>query len=485
MHGSTRWSPHSLLSKYFPLIKNPLAAQNYCKGVFTLNYLKIRKKSFILLISYLSFGIIALCGMVYASEQRSAYYERSINAGYTRAFAELSADVAELDMSLQKALYSTSPALLSTLCSNIYGKANAAQTSMAELPFSDYTLENATAFITRTGDFAYALSRKVSGGAQLSSEEYSALQQLSDAATILSQNLIDMQSELENGTMHISDLVQTDINTDDASALLGDRFQMVENEFPEIPTLVYDGPFSQHINTSSPKLLEGMSPVSRETALKNAAAFIGIAPNELSYEYEVDGEIPLYCFSNSDGSISISVTKHGGKIYNMSKYRTGGSTAMSADNAVSLAKDFLASHGFENLKDSYWTMYDGILLVNFAATDGDYICYPDLVKAEVSLDTGEIVGFEAAGYITNHSTRNLPEKIIDGEKALEMVSPALSIMAENLCIIPTSGKNEVYCYEFKCENARGDHYLVYVNAESGEQEKIIRLIESENGTLTM
>lgn len=450
-----------------------------------MNYLKIRKKSFILLISYLCFGIVVLCGMVYSSEQRSSYYERSINAGYTRAFAELSADVAELDMSLQKALYSTSPALLSTLCSNIYGKANAAQTSMAELPFSDYTLENATAFITRTGDFAYALSRKVSGGTQLSNEEYSALQQLSDAATILSQNLIDMQAEIENGTMHISDIGLTDISTDNAASLLGDRFQMVENEFPEIPTLVYDGPFSQHINTSSPKHLNGMENVSREAALKTAAAFIGIDPGKLSTEYQVDGEIPLYCFSTDDGSISISVTKQGGKIYNMSKYRTGSAPAMNADNAVALAKDFLANHGYGNLQESYWTMYDNILLVNFAATSGDYICYPDLVKAEVSLDTGEIVGFESAGYITNHSARSFPENIITVESALEKVSPALSVMSENLCVIPTSGKNEVYCYEFKCENERGDHYLVYVNAETGEQEKIIRLIESENGTLTM
>ncbi len=450
-----------------------------------MHYLKIRRKSFILLISYLCFGIVVLCGMVYSSEQRSAYYERSINAGYTRAFAELSADMAELDMSLQKALYSTSPALLSTLCANIYGKANAAQTSMAELPFSDYTLENATAFITRTGDFAYALSRKVSGGHQLSSEEYAALQELSDAATILSQNLIEMQGELEEGKMHISDIGITNLSTDDASTLLGDRFQMVENEFPEIPTLVYDGPFSQHINTSSPKLLEGMDEVSKQTAIKKASEFIGIAPDKLTNEYDIAGEIPLYCFSTADGSTSICVTKQGGKVFNMSKYRTSGTTAISPDDAIHLARNFLREHGFTSLKESYWTLYDNVILINFAASDSNYICYPDLVKAEVSLDSGEIVGFEAAGYILNHSDRNIPDNVISVEKAEEMVSPALSVMSQNLCVIPTSGKNEVFCYEFKCENEQGDHYLVYVNAESGEQEKIIRLIEDENGTLTM
>lgn len=450
-----------------------------------MHYLKIRKKSFILLISYLCAGLVVLGGMVYSSEQRSEQYRRTINAGYTRAFAELSADVAELDMSLQKALYTTSPALLSALCSNIYGKANAAQTSMAELPFSDYTLENATAFITRTGDYAYALSRKVSGGKELSAEEYSALKRLSDTATILSQNLIEMQAELENGTMNISNIGRSDVGTNDAQTLLGDRFQMVENEFPEIPTLVYDGPFSQHINTVSQKLLNGMENITQAQALKTAAKFMDVAESELSVFYDSNGAIPLYCFSSADGSSSISVTKQGGRIFNMSKYRPSANPVLDSSTAANIAKEFLAAHGFTDLKESYWTRYDNILLVNFAAMDGDYVCYPDLIKAEISLDTGDVVGFESAGYIANHSPRSFPQQVISSDDALKIVSPALRVLAQNLCVIPSSGKNEVFCYEFKCENEQGNHYLVYINAESGEQEKIICLIESENGTLTM
>ena len=450
-----------------------------------MNYLKIRKKSFILLISYLTFFIIILFGLFYRTHQRSEFYERSINASYTRAFTELSADVAELDMCLQKALYSTSPNLLSTLCSNIYSKANAAQTSMAELPFSDFTLENATSFITRTGDYAYALSRKVSGGSALSAEEYSIMQELSDAATVLSQNLLEMQSELENGTIRISDIGARDIGMEDASALLGNRFQMVENEFPEIPTLIYDGPFSQHINTNSPKFLNSMDIIGADEALKIASEFMDIPSEELATAYEIENEIPLYCYTSSDGRNSICITKQGGKIYNMSKYRPSNSPALSADDAISAAKQFLNSHGYSDLKESYWTSYDNIALINFAAVDRDYICYPDLIKVEIALDNGEVIGLETAGYTANHSSRNIPAKIISLDDALQMVSPALNVVSGNQCVIPTDGKNELFCYEFKCENVRGDHYLVYINAETGQQEKIMRLIESENGTLTM
>jgi hypothetical protein len=43
----------------------------------------------------------------------------------------------------------------------------------------------------------------------------------------------------------------------------------------------------------------------------------------------------------------------------------------------------------------------------------------------------------------------------------------------------------VFCHEFKCEAEDGRHYITYVNAENGRVERILILIESENGTLAM
>ena len=45
--------------------------------------------------------------------------------------------------------------------------------------------------------------------------------------------------------------------------------------------------------------------------------------------------------------------------------------------------------------------------------------------------------------------------------------------------------NEVFCHECKCENGDGSLYIVYINAETGTEEKILILLESENGTLTI
>ena len=51
-------------------------------------------------------------------------------------------------------------------------------------------------------------------------------------------------------------------------------------------------------------------------------------------------------------------------------------------------------------------------------------------------------------------------------------------------LIPTSGKGEVLTYEFTTRSKDGQQILVYVNAANGEEEQILILIQTPNGTLT-
>ena len=75
--------------------------------------------------------------------------------------------------------------------------------------------------------------------------------------------------------------------------------------------------------------------------------------------------------------------------------------------------------------------------------------------------------------------------MVSREEAQGVVSDKLKILSHALAVIPTSGKNEVFCHEFKCESADGRHYIVYVNAETGNEERILILIEDENGALAL
>ena len=48
-----------------------------------------------------------------------------------------------------------------------------------------------------------------------------------------------------------------------------------------------------------------------------------------------------------------------------------------------------------------------------------------------------------------------------------------------------AGKEERLCWEFKCEDGEGKHVIVYADASTGEEVKLLLLLEDENGTLVL
>jgi spore germination protein len=53
-----------------------------------------------------------------------------------------------------------------------------------------------------------------------------------------------------------------------------------------------------------------------------------------------------------------------------------------------------------------------------------------------------------------------------------------------MAVIPTEGKKERLCYEFKGKFGE-NKYIVYIDANSGEEADILQVIDTDNGSLTM
>ena len=77
------------------------------------------------------------------------------------------------------------------------------------------------------------------------------------------------------------------------------------------------------------------------------------------------------------------------------------------------------------------------------------------------------------------------EAAVSEDEAGRLVDGSLEVLSHQLALIPTAGEYEVLCHEFKCQAEDGSHVLVYVNAATGQEEKILLLLEDENGTLTL
>ena len=299
---------------------------------------------------------------------------------------------------------------------------------------------------------------------------------LSKASRQLSQTLDKLEQQVYNGETALEDLtaVEQRLNGTQSARSLGaqtgeSRFQTVETDFPELPTLIYDGPFSDSLQSKAKPGLEGVS----------AQALEPMEP--------IAGDLPAWVFrlQGEKGSCTIRVTKAGGKVIAMLASRPVAEAAISQKEAVQRAKTFLEQHGFTDLTEHYYSEADGTLTVNFAAMQDGVLLYPDLIKVEVAMDIGDVVGFEGENYLTHHVKRDSAalKATITEEQARKIVSPALTIQSARLALIPTPGEEEVLCWEYTCQTDEGRRCMVYVNGQTGTEEKILLLIEDESGTL--
>lgn len=423
---------------------------------------------------------------------RAEDYRRQLDNGYRQAFTELTTAAGELDAALEKVTYATTPSLFASLCAQACAKALAAQTALGELPYGNVELEQTAAFFAKAGDYAMAMARGTNGEGVCTDENRETLRGLAAAAGELSATLQALQLQLDGGALHPEDVAAVEARLaaaaeDGGQITGGSAFQTVEADFPQVPTLIYDGPFSEHLSSRTPQMLEGLPQVTEEEARRAAAAFAGLRAEVFTPTSDGAGNLPAWGFSAlaDGGELYVEITKQGGQVLQMLSSRPVGEAALSRKEGVEQAAAFLDAHGYQDMAPSYFLEGDGILTVHFAPVlDGVY-CYPDLVKVGVALDNGDVVSFEAHGYLMNHGAREPAAPAVSADEAAERVDPSLTVLSRQLALIPTGGEYEVLCHEFKCQNADGGHVLVYVNAATGQQERILLLLEDENGTLVI
>lgn len=451
------------------------------------------KKAITLAVSYTAAIVVVLSGFIYKNYTQTELYRRRVDNTYQHAFAELVNSVEGLDVSLQKSLYATSPSMINAVCTEIYGKSTAAVMAMGELPFESSELEHTAAFVSKIGDYAFSLSRNAAAGKGYTDDDRENLASLSKSASALSSNLTELYARLNSGEITMYDLDRSgeEISENEDGLVptsLAGSIREIESDFPEIPALIYDGPFSAHISGLKPKLLEKAKTVSEKEAAERAAEFLGIDAGRLKLTGTRSDEVPVYIFSadsRNDRTRIIEVTVLGGEILNIAGSRYVGEASMSDDEAAKIAANFLKKRGYDSMKETYRYSADDAVTINYAYSQDGVTCYPDLVKVRVAKDNGEIINFESLGYVMNHAERDIPETSVSKDEAKAKVSDRLTVLSHSMAFIPTTGKNEKFCHEFKCKNESGQHYIIYVSPETGVEESILILLESERGTLAM
>ena len=144
----------------------------------------------------------------------------------------------------------------------------------------------------------------------------------------------------------------------------------------------------------------------------------------------------------------------------------------------------MESLGVTDMKPVWSNLSNNVYTINLAYAINDIPVYSDLIKVRVCADTGKVLGMEAITYYTNHTERTVEKPVLSEMEAQEKVSSNIQIETGRLAIVPVGNSAEKLCYEFMGEYD-GSTYYVYIDAVTGHQVEMFKVIQSTEGTLLM
>lgn len=439
----------------------------------------MKKRFYVLLSGALGlFSLAALFfGLYHARDAIRA--KDALENGYTRRLMESSENLGAISAKLGKVPAAGETHTLILLLSGAETQAESLVSSLSALPLSHAAMADAIVFCNQLSEYTGLMLDKLAGGGTLTAEERQTLQNLCSQCRLLEGQFALARNAMLRNSLRLYG--QENVYYREAAA---DARPLEAAGSMEYPSMVYDGAFSDARYTGTPKAL-GPKMISPEEAEAFAAEFIG-ASRVAKAEHGADVSGQLACYGVTltlhDGLVvNAAVTKQGGQMLWMMPEHAEFSPSLTLEECRLSAEHFLAAQGYGPVEISHYQVYDGMAVLNFAALQDGVILYPDLVKVQLRMDTGEVVGLEAHHYLMNHTRRENLEATVSPQEALAKAEGRLENTGVRLCLIPFR-QTERLCYEVKGEYD-GQEYRLYIDANTGEEVEVHMMVDGPDGPL--
>ncbi len=407
---------------------------------------------------------------------------------YQRAFQEVIYHVDGLEHELGKALAAGSATQTAKAFADAWRHSESARSAIGQLPVGSVPLSATEDFIGRVAAFTYTLAQRGASGASISEREWTILRDFQRQAKFAADELAGVGRAFSAGALRWTDFQR---DTMAAAATRPDGtptgvpsnqvtkgFKMLEDGMTRFPSPDLEGV----LPPPRKKLPQVPGPaVSTDEAVRAALDFLGletVAGRRARVVARIPSDPEAYRVEippgRGRGTVWVDVSVKGGRVLWMMDESPIGPATITPAMAEAVAADFLASRGFENMRRISRQAYQGVAVVGFAHEQDGVLVYPDHVIVRVALDSGSVDGFEGTNYQVFHRARRYGAPRITEGEARAAVNPRLEVGGPRLAIIMDDFYRETLVYEFR--GAIDDEtYLVYVNADTGEEEKIKRV----------
>lgn len=411
-----------------------------------------------------------------------------INAenNYQRAFHDLSYQVDLLNNKIGTTLAMNSRESLSPSLAEVWKITSDAHSDVGQLPLTLLPFNKTEEFLAKIGDFSYRTAIRDLEKEPLTDKEYQSLQDLYKQSAEIQGELRKVQHMVLENNLRWMDVELALASTEEPlDNTIIDGFKTVEKTVEGYGDTDFGPDFvslSQKEDNEF-KYLQGKQ-VKEEEAVQIAKKYAAFG-NDVTVKVTESGK------GASTGFYSISVQKKGtNEEANMDVTKKGGypiwfiysrdvkEQKISLNDASTKAIQFLKDTGFENLDLFESTQYDNIGVFTFVTNENDVRVYPDSINVKVALDNGNILGFSADDYLRSHHVRDIPKPTLSVEDAQKKINPSVKVMENRQSIIINDMNEEVLCYEFM-GTLGDDTYRIFINADSGIEEKVDKLENAE------
>ncbi len=403
-----------------------------------------------------------------------------LESGYSKSFYSTVEQVDNIDLNLSKALATNDTGAMQKYLVDTAINAELAENDLQQLPLMDESKHYTTKLVNQIGDFSKYLNNKLIAGEKLTEKDYSSLRALYSANLTFKNSLQEMMSSMGADFSMMSMLGGGNGN------VIIDGFNNLENLSVEYPELIYDGPFSDGQENREVKGLTSET-IDENTAIEIFnATFSKFNPMDSMVVGSTANGIE--CFNveaESDGEILFAqISKKGGKIVMFSYAGSCMSVNVSDDEAVQTAQEFLTNMKVFNMKPVWINLSNNVYTINFAGEEKGVIIYGDLIKVRVCSETNTVIGVEAKSYFTNHTERLIGKPTLTEKQAEAKLNADIEVDSARLALVPIGTNSEKLCYEFS-GTFDGATYYIYIDATTGRQVEMFKVVKSTEGTLLM
>ncbi len=400
------------------------------------------------------------------------------SAAYRQSITDLAQALQNMDLALQKGMYASTDTQSVTWAAQVWREAGAARTCLEQLPIYDLHLDKTRQFLNQIGEYSLYLAKKQLNGTELTETETKSLQELSAAAQELSTQINTLSGRIAEENMDIEGFQTLFAPSEEGTDPT--EMEQLENIFEGMSPLSYNGPFS---GTGSDWISSWITqqPAKSTEELRTQAEQL-LERTDLEVIHRQESPLVLYTFEKEDASVTLTES---GYLWYLNRYREIEDAKLEDSAAIEQGAAFLADHGFGILEPIQFRAEGNVLTVTYAAFNNNVLCYPERITVSVALDNGEILRVDGSEWLKNKAVdRNLIPTLTQTD-AESILKPSLTVSDCRLVLLPTNDGKAILCYQFHVSNETDTQVLVFINAETGAEEEILILIETEQFRLTI